>query len=202
MCDTNSIAALIQRVRSGNDPDSEQVVWDRYFEDLVRRARYRLHQGSGSERDAEDVVVSVFNSFFRRVRIGEADDIADETSLWIFLSHLTRLKLSNEYRRRHAQKRNMRRTGDLNDSEVAEAWSQKIKDEEPSHEQAADFIDWFEALLDALPANKQLVARLKFEGWTNTEIAQKADVTERTIERWLHDIRRIWSQDFGLPDEV
>lgn len=201
MCEEDSIAALLLRVRSGDDPDSEQAIWDRYFPALVDRGRRRLRQGTGSERDEEDVVVSVFDSFFRRIRGGRADNIVDRTSLWIFLSWLMRNKLYDEYRRREAQKRNMPRPGDLSDAEAAEAWYREIADGEPTPEQVAEFTEWFESLLDALPDDKRTVAVFRLAGLTNAEIAEKVGRVERTVERWLHDIRSTWTAEFGLDDD-
>jgi DNA-directed RNA polymerase specialized sigma24 family protein len=38
------------------------------------------------------------------------------------------------------------------------------------------------------------IARLKLEGFTNPEIAERLGVVERTVERRLNRIRRQWSE--------
>ena len=55
-------------------------------------------------------------------------------------------------------------------------------------------------LLDAVPDEtmKQIVL-LKFQGATNAEIASELNCTQRTIERKLERIRRIWVEA-GLHD--
>ena len=50
-------------------------------------------------------------------------------------------------------------------------------------------------LLEALEDEKlQQIALWKLEGYTNDEIAEKLDLTTRSIERKLQRIREKWSQ--------
>jgi DNA-binding NarL/FixJ family response regulator len=50
-------------------------------------------------------------------------------------------------------------------------------------------------LLERLDESLRPIARMKLEGYTNTEISAKLGVVERTVERRLNLIRRIWTQD-------
>ena len=47
-------------------------------------------------------------------------------------------------------------------------------------------------MLDVLTEEQQDICRLKLEGYTNAEIAEKLEVNERTVERRLHVIRAEW----------
>ena len=46
--------------------------------------------------------------------------------------------------------------------------------------------------------NRDLVARLKLQQYTNAEIAIELGIVERTVERKLEHIRAIWSSE--APD--
>ena len=50
-------------------------------------------------------------------------------------------------------------------------------------------------MMSQLDDELQTVARLKLEGHTNAEIAEKLDVVERTVERKLKRIRNRWSEN-------
>jgi DNA-directed RNA polymerase specialized sigma24 family protein len=41
------------------------------------------------------------------------------------------------------------------------------------------------------------IARLKLEGYTNEEIAERLGIVERTVERRLNRIRRQWMEALG-----
>lgn len=71
-------------------------------------------------------------------------------------------------------------------------------DREPTPEFAAEVAETCESMLGALDdSNLREVALLKFEGFTNGEVASKVNRTRRTVERKLEMIRRIWI-DVGL----
>src|SRR5262245_38849503 len=68
--------ALMQLLGAGDEEAARQVV-DRYIDRLVALARQRLSQRLASRVDPEDVVQSVFRTFFVRVRAGQFH-IADQ----------------------------------------------------------------------------------------------------------------------------
>ena len=50
----------------------------------------------------------------------------------------------------------------------------------------------YQRLLGGLKPDLQTVARMKLEGYTNREIADQLGRVERTVERKLDRIRRVW----------
>jgi len=63
---------------------------------------------------------------------------------------------------------------------------------EPTPEFAVSVVENCECLINLLPENLRVVARLKLEGYTNEEIALKIGCVLRTVERRLERIREIW----------
>ena len=51
-----------------------------------------------------------------------------------------------------------------------------------------------EELLDTLQPKLRQVALLKFEGFSNEEVAERLDKATRTVTRYLEMIRESWSR--------
>jgi RNA polymerase sigma factor (sigma-70 family) len=70
---------------------------------------------------------------------------------------------------------------------------------EPSPSFAAEIADEVRRLFDLLDDDTlRTVARLKLEGYTNPEIAELLDVSERTVSRKLERIRSEWQETVAL----
>lgn len=77
---------------------------------------------------------------------------------------------------------------------------QQLASAEPTPEVAAQVAEEAERLLNCLPSQELIeLALLKMEGFTNNEIAKRWRKAERTVERKLNLIRKIWSKD-ALPN--
>jgi DNA-directed RNA polymerase specialized sigma24 family protein len=66
----------------------------------------------------------------------------------------------------------------------------------PSPAFAADVAEQFQRLL--LSLGDELLSQIalaKMEGWTNAELAQRFELSERSIERKLGLIRKLWNRD-------
>ncbi len=79
MPDTPESKVLVSRWRKG-DQDAAKQLFDRYASRLVALARRQISHRLASRLDPEDVVQSVFRSFFGRVKAGkfrieEQDDL-------------------------------------------------------------------------------------------------------------------------------
>ena len=71
--------------------------------------------------------------------------------------------------------------------------------EEPTPEFLAVMDEQQQAMFRALPDESQRnVARLRFEGFSNEEIAKQLEISVRSVERKLKVIREIWT---SLIDE-
>jgi DNA-directed RNA polymerase specialized sigma24 family protein len=189
----DSITRLIGHLKNGNRETSQQL-WEVYFGRLVRLAHGRLRGAARSGADAEDVVVSVFDSFFRRAEQGQFPQLEDRDDLWKLLFVLTVRKAINHIDHERRLSRGGGHIRSLNDLDGLDA--RELTCIEASPELAAQMTEECQNLLDQLgDPTLRAVAIWKMEGYTNREIANKLDCVEKTVERKLRSIRRIWSNE-------
>jgi DNA-directed RNA polymerase specialized sigma24 family protein len=180
-----SVTDWLHQLASDNDSVAQQRLWNRYFARLAAIARTRLTGAQRRDADEEDVVLSVFESFFRAARAGRFPDLQDRTGLWPLLVKITARKAINQVKRQQAKKRS---------SAAHEAVPEiaHLVGNEPTPEFAAEVAEQVERLLGMLEGDLRAVAVMKLEGFTNAEIAHRFGVVERSIERKLARIRIEW----------
>lgn len=189
----------LQKLREG-DSIAAQRLWEAYFQKLVEIARRKLRGRVRLVGDEEDVALSAFKSFYRGIEGGRFPDLNDRGDLWNLLVTITVHKAIHLVRYENREKRGGGRRVVINDHANSSAnLLQQLADAEPTPEIAVQVAEEAERLINCLP-NPDLVelALLKMEGYTNNEIAKRWQKDERTVERKLNLIRKIWEKD-GLP---
>jgi RNA polymerase sigma factor (sigma-70 family) len=181
-----SVTRWLERLKDG-DEAAAQMLWTRYFSQLVALAGHRLrglHQGA----DNEDVALSVLKSAMVGVQNNRFPDLTDRTGLWPLLVTMTARKAINEIKRQRTKKRDVAAEDHAADVYLFAA-------QEPSPEFALKIAEEVERLVAALGDEtlRTIVAR-KLEGYTNEEIAKELDVSTRTIVRKLRRIRQEWEE--------
>ena len=75
----------------GGDHAAAQVLWERYFDRLVRLARRRLaiSRRTGADADEEDAALSAFDSFCAGLAGGRFPRLEDRDDLWGLLVVIT-----------------------------------------------------------------------------------------------------------------
>ncbi len=195
-----SITHWIGQVKAGADGAAQRELWDRYFRRLAGLARKLLRGAPQRAEDEEDVALCALDSFFRGAEAGRFPDLCDRTDLWPLLVKITAHKAYNQLEKQRAQKRG---GGQVRGESVFldggadsnAAGIEQIVGTDPTPEFAAQVTEQCERLLARLDESLRPIARMKLEGYTNTEISQKLGVVERTVERRLNLIRRIWAED-------
>jgi DNA-directed RNA polymerase specialized sigma24 family protein len=185
-----SVTHWLQQLATDDDPAAQQQLWDRYFARLAALARTRLTGAPQRDADEEDVVLSVFDSFFRAARAGRFPELHDRTGLWPLLVKITARKAVNQVKRQLAKKRSSA-------AEEAVPDIAQLVGAEPTPQFAAEVAEQVDRLLALLDEELRTVAVLKLEGFTNGEIAAKFGVVERSIERKLARIRIEWEDAAG-----
>ena len=193
--ESSSLNEWIAKIKDG-DEQAAEVIWRRFFPQLVDVARKRLAHVPRPVEDEEDVALSALSSFFDAAAAGRFPDLSDRKSLWRVLSRLTQHKAVDLIRRRLRQRaQSGGRYGAAADGDdgrhgdnLADAANQVTP------EIAAMLEEESRLLLESLgePELQQL-ALSKLQGYTNEEIAQQLGCSLRTIERRLYLIRRKWS---------
>lgn len=195
----DSVTIWVKRLREG-DQAAAQPLWETYYRRLVGLARKKLEGRARLVADEEDVALSAFKSFCRGIERGRFPQLADRSDLWNLLVTITLHKVLHVVRDEGRGKRGGGRqpcSGDAEESDL-DLLSQ-IVGSEPTPEMAAEVAEQAERLLAQLPDSELVeLALLKMEGYTNGEIARRWQRTERTVERKLNLIRKIW-ENASLP---
>jgi RNA polymerase sigma-70 factor (ECF subfamily) len=172
----------MQRLHAG-DEDAAREVYDRFAAQLTRLARSRLAHPLRAKLDAEDVIQSVFRSFFVRQRQGDwkLDNWSDLERL---LAMITLHKCGTQAARYQAQRRSTARELPLSAvGESSHAWGSLRR--EPSPEELATLTDLLARLMETLQPLDAAILLLRFEGHSIGEISLRVGRAVRTIWRAL-----------------
>ena len=197
-----SVTRLIQLLRA-DDPAVRDMaaglIWRRYFRDLLELARRNLDRRVRRREDPEDVLQSMFHSFCARQGRGEFD-LAGRDELWKLLVTITLRKVRNTAREHRRERRDVGREQagpTAADDSSCPGWALEQMDAAgPSPAEAAVLNEALERRLASLedPELRQ-IALWRLEGYTNREIGDQLDYSERSIERKLERIRSRWMSD-------
>ncbi len=158
-------------------------------------ARTRLPSDVSSRVDEEDIVQSVFRSFFRRNQGNEFyfDDSLDVRSL---LAAMTYRKVINTIKHHH---RDRRRTTREQSSSTSDGSSQ-LADRNPTPEELNILVDYLAWILNHLnPAQREII-QLRLEGYTVAEIAERVQLSQRTVKRALARARQLASDRIAADE--
>jgi RNA polymerase sigma factor (sigma-70 family) len=198
--DEDIVPLWLKRLADG-DEDAAREIWQKYFAQLVSVARRRLGALPRRVADEEDIAASAMGSFYRGVKDGRYAQLGDPNELWKLLATLTAHKAIKQARRHLALKRG----GGLvrgesvfvkpDDVEAARGIAQ-VLGREPTPQFAAMMAESWGELLGGLDDETlRTVALYRIEGYTNAEIAEQLECSERTVERHLVQIRGIWQAE-------
>lgn len=198
MPDSTRVSHWIDLVKEG-DAEATNRIWGRYFGRLVRAVRPKVLGGDRAVSDEEDIVLSVFDSFYAAAERGRFPDLADRDDLWRLLMRMAARKVVDK--RRHD--RRQRRGGDVDVRSLDAPDSVlDVIGEEPSPEFAAELRESVEQIFSRLGVGPlRDLAGAKLEGHTNAELARRFACSERTIERRLRLIREKCRLEEVPPDE-
>ena len=201
MSKSTNVSHWINLVKDGNSVAANRI-WHFYFDRLVRAVRARLAGQNRAISDEEDIVLSVFDSFYNAANKGRFPDLSDRDDLWRLLLRMSSRKVVDK--RRHDQRQ--RRGGNvnvhsLNQAENDDSVIEAIGDD-PSPEMVLMMRESVEQLFSHLGVGQlRDLAGAKLEGYSNAELAERFGCSERTIERRLHLIREKCQQELLEDNE-
>jgi len=195
-----SVTRWIASLKAG-DRDAAQRLWERYFEALARLARARLRGVNRAAADEEDAALSAFDSFCRGAACNHYPRLDDRDDLWRLLVVITERKALDQARRQGRLKRGGGRilgTSELAGGDLEGGGVAGVAAPEPTPEFAAMVADECGHLLGRLRDDGlRQVARLKMEGYTREEVAERLGCSLRSVARKLELIRRTWGDEEG-----
>lgn len=196
-------AELLDQVRLG-DEEATTLLWQRYFQPLVRLAGTRLPRNLRRTADEEDIALSAFHSFIAGIRRDQFPDLAGPDNLWGLLITLTSRKVNAHLRKQTRQKRgggNVRGESAFMDASgnVDQTGLEQLDgpggDDAMRPDLRVELAEACESLLDELP-DEQLreIAVLRMDGYLVDEIAVRLGLSKRAVERRLQLIRKTWAE--------
>lgn len=174
-----SDTSLLQMFQTGSE-DAAAELYDRYAERLDFLASRGLGSDMRSLVESEDVVQSIFRTFFRRAAAGDYE-IPDGSELWNLLVTISLNKIRSigvHYRR---QKRSVNRTVHS---------ESKMMDVAGGDDVACHVLRMvIDELIISLPEAHRKIIQYHIEGWDVAGIASETQRSKRTVERVLQQFR-------------
>jgi DNA-directed RNA polymerase specialized sigma24 family protein len=192
-----SVTQLIGALLGDETDFAAEQLWRRYFDRLVRLAQARLKAAPRGEADEEDVALSAFDSFCRGAVRGHFPRLGDRGDLWRLLVTITARKAADHLKKERCQRRGGGRV--VGEAAINAAhpeagrWLEQVVGREPTPSFVAQVVDECRRLLEGLDdEDLRTVARLRMEGYTNDQIADRLGCGLRSVERKLARIRTRW----------
>lgn len=192
------------RALEEGDGDAAEQLWSHFFERLTHLARRKLVQQRVV--DGEDIVVSVFRRLCEGAEGGRFEQVSGRDELWKLLVSMTVRRSIDENRRLMADKRGGARVRGDSMHADRDGQRQLSWDQYAGNDLTPEFLvmveEQCERLLTDLPDETlRNVALWRLEGFSNDEIADKLELTTRSVERKLNRIRQLWSDEVGPHGE-
>jgi RNA polymerase sigma-70 factor (ECF subfamily) len=191
--ETASDHALVQRCQRGHE-DAPSLLHLRYAERLRALAAKKMSSGLARRVDAEDVVQSVFRTFFRRAAEGQYQ-VPEGEEIWKLLLVIALNKIRDLGDFHRAARRDMRRTAD------GATYDQAIESESGQDDSALTILRLvIDEVLETLPPTHRPIIELRIEGYEMAEISERTRRSKRTVERVVQEFRQ--SLDARIRDRT
>jgi RNA polymerase sigma-70 factor (ECF subfamily) len=198
MTDEHS-ADLLARWRNG-DQQAATELFQRYADRLIALARSRMPDKLGQRVDAEDVVQSVYRSFFAGARAGRYE-LQRGGDLWRLLVTITHHKLSHQREQHSRKKRAIQRERTLTGADNQVTVDPPLLAREPSPLEVVALVDEVEEIMRGLKPQQRRMLELRLLGYNVFEIAAETQSGERTVRRFLEHLRQqLEDKHFGNAD--
>lgn len=199
----DSVVRWMENLQDGQSTAAQEI-FDQYYRRLVGLARHKLDDRVRRVENEEDVANSVIKSLCHRAGRGDFSELQNRDELWCLLVTMTARKAASRGRRHLAQKRGK---GEVRGESIvmgggqesmADVGFDRFLHAAPAPDDLLILQETFEDLVRQVgdPALVKVI-ELKFEGFTNAEIGEKMQLTERSIERKLQRIRKEWESSLA-----
>ncbi len=184
--DSETSIQLLQRWREGDESAATEM-FERYVNRLCGLARTRLSERMKRRVEPEDIVQSVYRSFFRKA--GDHFTLEKTGDLWRLLAAITVNKVRGQVEFHTAQKRGIHAEESmLADRSMLRVSPEAISDE-PKPDDAAAMVEELADVLSSLDDVQRSIVELSMQNQSVEEIAETIQRSERTVRRTLQHVR-------------
>jgi RNA polymerase sigma-70 factor (ECF subfamily) len=174
--------SLLRRVQGGQ-PDASTQLYLRYADRLHALVTSQSSRELARRVEAEDIVQSVFRTFFRRAADGHYS-VPDGEEIWklLLIIALNKVRKAGAFHR--AAKRDVRQT-------VGGVGFDRTLESERGRDDGALTVlrIVIEELLHAMPDANRRIVELRIEGYEVAEISERVGRSKRSVERVLQGFR-------------
>lgn len=184
---SESFLDLVSRLRAGDDAFADEL-FQRYARRLIGLARTHLDGKLRQKVDPEDVVQSVYKSFFRRLE-GDQIELITWDSVWYLLTVMTLRKCATQAEHYHAGRRDVRREQTTEPTDSQSSWRELI-DREPTPDDAARLAETVERILRDFDPEDRPVLVMSMQGHDVREISTALKRADRSVRRLRERMRK------------
>jgi RNA polymerase sigma-70 factor (ECF subfamily) len=193
---SNSFAEFLHRLRTGDDAAAREL-FERFTHQLIALTLRHIDGGLRHRVDPEDVVQSVYKSFFVRYGGGNLEAV-NWNSLWGLLTLITVRKCAERAAYHRAERRDAAREVAPPQEDQAAPWLEPLG-REPTPLEAAVLTETVQQLFASLDDQERPVLELSLQGYTTREISERLDRAERTVRLLREGIRHRLERMQGEP---
>jgi RNA polymerase sigma-70 factor (ECF subfamily) len=179
---------VMARLRAGDESAAAEV-FNRFGRRLRTLAGQRLDRLLRSKVDPEDILQSVYLSFFRHHAQGQYD-LQSWDSLWGMLTVITLRKCGHRVRHFRCAGRNVKREIVLPAPSGELSVEFEAIGHDPTPSEATRLAETLEQIMRELTERERVILALSLQGHTTSEISDQVDRTERTVQRVLQRVRK------------
>jgi RNA polymerase sigma-70 factor (ECF subfamily) len=195
-----SFDELMAQLRAGQN-DAATQVFNRFASRLVALARKQLDPQIRQKVDPEDVLQSVFRSFFVRNAEGQFGEFASWDNLWAMLVVITQRKCGRRTDFYHAARRDVGREAAEEVSSGESGSDVGLRADEPTPSEAAMLTETIERLMRSLEGRHREILALSLQGHPPAEVSARLGCTERTVYRVLERVKEWLEATRQEPDQ-
>jgi RNA polymerase sigma factor (sigma-70 family) len=184
MDETDPVADWIRRWCAG-DQQAAELLFERYAARLTHVAEQHLSRKVAARESGDDVVQSVFRTFFRRSAEGHFQ-LDSSAQVWRLLVKIT-LQKARSHARYHTRKK---RSAGAEVAPADDSWVAEALDREPDPAAAATLVDLLEEILKDVPPLYCRVLELRLQGMELAAVARELKITRTTAYRALELFKR------------
>lgn len=185
-----SDASLLHRFQEGTDRTAATELYVRYAQRLRALATAQTGDDLAQRIDPDDIVQSVFRTFFRRAAAGEYD-VPDGDELWKLFLVIALNKVRAVAAHHRAAKRDVRKTASGEALETGSA---------PNEDDLRELQFTIDELLAPLSPMHREIITMRIAGHEVAEIATKVGRAKRSVERILQEFRASLSAVLHEPE--